>query len=77
MKYYSAIKIMPLAATGTDLVIIVVSEVNQKEKDKSHMISHLHMESKTQMNKSMKQKHSYRHREQTCVWQAGGRLGKG
>ena len=68
---------MPFAPTWMDLEIIILSEVNQKEKDKSHMISHLHMESKTQMNISMKQKHSYRHREQTCVWQAGGRLGKG
>ena len=39
MKYYSAIKIMPLTATGTDLVIIVVSEVNQKEKDKYQIVS--------------------------------------
>ena len=38
MKYYSAIKIMPLAATGRDLVIVVVSEVSQKEKDKYHMV---------------------------------------
>ena len=30
---------MPLAATGTDLVIIVVSEVNQKEKDKYQIVS--------------------------------------
>ena len=42
MEYYSAIKkneIMPFAATWMDLEIIILSEVNQKEKDKYHMIS--------------------------------------
>ena len=41
MEYYSAIKnneIMPLAATWMDLEIIILSEVNQKEKDKYHII---------------------------------------
>ena len=41
-EYYSAIKkneIMPFAATGMDLEIIILSEVSQKEKDKHHMIS--------------------------------------
>ena len=42
MKYYSAIKkneIMPLAATWTDLEMIILNEVSQTEKDKYHMIS--------------------------------------
>ena len=42
MEYYSAIKkneIMPFAATWTDLEIIILSEVSQKEKDKYHMTS--------------------------------------
>ena len=42
MEYYSAIKkneIMPFAATGMDLEIIIVSEASQTEKDKYHMIS--------------------------------------
>ena len=42
MEYYSAIKkneIMPFAATWMDLDIIILSEVNQTEKDKYHMIS--------------------------------------
>ena len=44
MEYYSAIKknkIMPYAATWMDLEIIILSETNQKEKDKYHMISFL------------------------------------
>ena len=41
MEYYSAIKneIMPFAATWMDLKIIILSEVNQNEKDKYHMMS--------------------------------------
>ena len=41
MEYYSAIKkneIMPFAATWMDLEIVILSEVNQTEKDK-YMIS--------------------------------------
>ena len=41
MEYYSAIKkneIMPFAATWMDLEIIILSELNQTEKDKYHMI---------------------------------------
>ena len=42
MEYYLAIKkneIMPFAATWIDLKIIILSEVNQTEKDKYHTIS--------------------------------------
>ena len=41
-EYYSAIKknkIMPFAATWMHLEIIILSEVNQTEIDKYHMIS--------------------------------------
>ena len=41
MNYYSAIKkneIMPFVATWVDLEIIILSEVNQAEKDKYHMV---------------------------------------
>ena len=40
-EYYSAIKrneIMPFAATGMDLEIIMLSEISQKETDKCHVI---------------------------------------
>ena len=42
MEYYSVIKkndIMPFAATWMELETLILSEVSQKEKDKSHMIS--------------------------------------
>ena len=42
MEYYSAIKknkIMPFAATWMGLEILILNEVNQKEKDKYHMLS--------------------------------------
>ena len=42
MEYYSAIKkneIMSFSATWMDLVIIILCEVSQIEKDKYHMIS--------------------------------------
>ena len=41
-EYYSALKkneIMPSAASWMDLEIIILSEVNQTEKGKYHMIS--------------------------------------
>ena len=60
MEYYSAIKkneIMPFAATWMDLDIIILSEVNQTEKDKYHMISLIcRVKKKTQMNLYTKQK---------------------
>ena len=42
MEYYSAIKknkIMLFAATWMELETVILSEVNQKEKDKYHVIS--------------------------------------
>ena len=44
MEHYSAIKkhkIIPFAATWTDLEIIILSEVSQTYKDKYHMISYM------------------------------------
>ena len=42
MEYYSAMKknkIMPFAATWMELETLILNEVNQKEKDKYHMLS--------------------------------------
>ena len=42
IDYYSAIKrnkIMPFALTWMQLEVLILSEVNQKDKDKYHMIS--------------------------------------
>ena len=41
MEHYSAIKkneIMPFEATWMQLIIIILSKVSQKEKDKYHMM---------------------------------------
>ena len=69
IEYYPAIKkneIMPFAATWMDLEVIILSEVSHKEKDKYHMISVISgIENLTQMNLSMIQKQTHRHREQT------------
>ena len=42
VEYYSAVmnnEIMPFSATWMPLQILILSEVNQKEKDNYHMIS--------------------------------------
>ena len=41
MEYYSAIKneIMPFAATGVGLDVVIISEISQREKDIIRMIS--------------------------------------
>ena len=42
MEYYTTVKqneIMPFATTWMNLEIVILSEVNQEEKDKYHMIS--------------------------------------
>ena len=53
-----------LAATWKDLEMIILSEVSQTEKDKHHMISLIRgIQNMTQMNLSIKQKQTRRHRE--------------
>ena len=57
---------MPLAATQMDLEIIVLSEVNQREKDKYLMIAFIcGIEKIIQMNLFTKQKQTHRFRKQT------------
>ena len=54
---------MSLATTWMDLKMIIQSEVNQKEKDKYHMMSVIHgISNMTQMNLSTRQKQTHRHR---------------
>ena len=69
MEYYSAIKKnkMPFAATWTDLKIIILSEVSQRQiyvqtkKNKKKMHTNLFT----------KQKQTHRHRRQTYGYQRG------
>ena len=45
MEYYSAIKkeeILPFGTTWMDLEVIMLNEINQTEKDKYCMISHIY-----------------------------------
>ena len=66
-------EIMPFAATRMALEIIILSEVSQKQKDEYHMISFICIiYNVTQMNLSMKQKQSHKHREHTYACQRGG-----
>ena len=61
---------MQFAATWTDLEIIILGEVSWKEKDKYDVISLIYgIQNTTQMDISMKENQTHRHREQTCVHQ--------
>ena len=63
---------MPFAATWMEPEIIILSEVNNTEKDK-YMVSLIcGIKTMTETNLSMKQKQTLRHREQTCGCQRGG-----
>ena len=72
MEYYSVIKneILPFSATWMDLEIIMLSEANQEDKDKYHIMSHMWNILKIiQMNLSTKQKQANRYRKQTQGYQ--------
>ena len=67
MEYYSAIKknkILPFAATWTDLEIIILSEVSQAEKGKYYIIYIWNLKNNTN-DIHTKQKKTHRHRKQT------------
>ena len=70
MECYSFIrknKIMPFAATWTDLIIL-----RQKEKDKYHMISRVWNLNYDSNKLIYETETDSRHREQTCGFQGGG-----
>ena len=63
---------MAFAATWMQPKILILREINQKEKDKYHVMSLTCGNYKmTQMNLSTKLKQTHRHREQTCGCQGG------
>ena len=73
MECYSAIKrneITSFAATGVDLEIIILSEVNQKERSISHnIICMWNLKKMIQMNLFTRQKQTHRHRKHTYSYQ--------
>ena len=60
---------MPFAAAWMDLEIIILSEINQTEKDKYHMVWNL--KKMIQMNLFTKQKQTHRLRKETYGYQKG------
>ena len=65
---------MPFAAAWMDLEIIILSEINQTEKDKYHMVWNL--KKMIQMNLFTKQKQTHRLRKQSYGYQRG-KVGQG
>ena len=62
------LKIMPFARTWMNLQMIILSEVNKKEKEKYHMIS-----LKYKIHELItKQEQTHRCRELICGYQTGG-----
>ena len=73
---YSAIKkneLMSFVATRMDLEMIILSEVRKRKIP----YDILYMWNMTQVNLSVKQKQTHRHREQTCGCQGGESVGEG
>ena len=69
---------MPSAATWMGLQIIILSEVNQKEKDKYHVISLIFRILKIiQITLFTKQKQTHGHRKQTYGCQRAKKWGEG
>ena len=57
---------MPFAATWMEPETIILSEVNNTEKDKYTVSLICGIKTMTETNLSMKQKQTLRHREQSC-----------
>ena len=56
---------MPFSATWVELEILLLNEINQKEKDKYHTISHI-WNLIYSTNESFHRKETHGHGEQTC-----------
>ena len=67
-------KIMPFVATWTELVILILSELSQKEKENYHMTSHI-WNLIYGTNELFHRKENHGLREQTCGCQGGGGSG--
>ena len=79
MEYYSAIKkneIIPFAATGMDLEIIILSEVSQTEKDKYHMISLICGIQKNDTNELIYKTETDSQTSKTNLWLPKGKGGR-
>ena len=59
-----------------ELEIIILSEINQKEKDKYHKISLNMWNPKYDASETICEIETHRHRKQTCGCQGGGGVGK-
>ena len=62
---------MPFAATWMELETLIPSEVNQKEKDKYHVISYV-WNLIYSTKESFHRKENHGHGEQTCACHGGG-----
>ena len=68
---------MPFAATWMKLEIIILSEVNQKDKDKYHRVSLIcGICNMAQTNPSTKQKQNCREQTYGCQGEGGGEGGR-
>ena len=78
MEYYLSItryEILPFSTTWMDIMDIMLSKISQTEKDKYHMIS-LICENFLTWTNQIKQKQTYRYRDQSSVYQRGRAWGK-
>ena len=63
---------MPFSATWLDTEITILREVSQKRKTTPQDTTYIWNLTVIQMNLSMKEKQTHRHREQTCQGRGGG-----
>ena len=60
-----------------DLEIIILSEVSQREKDKNHMIYHLHVESKKIIETYLQDRNRLTDKENKLMFNKGASTGEG